>query len=105
MISSINGVKILRRKVRFLIDAVRNSPELRADHSFMRRLQQICAQLPIAETETFEQHVFKEYADVQTVNLLASMVKGAEILHGLVEDFKVYQSGSTNRFGFDPMNS
>lgn len=78
MTSSLNALKILRRKIRFLIDMVRGSPEVRADHNFMRRLQQICAQLPIAERSDFDSHAFPEYADVSAVNLLATVVKASE---------------------------
>jgi hypothetical protein len=38
MISSLNAVKILRRKINFLMDMVHNSQEVRANHEFMRKL-------------------------------------------------------------------
>lgn len=38
MLATINAVKILRRKIAFLIDIVANSPEVRQNHEFMRKL-------------------------------------------------------------------
>jgi len=38
MQGSINAVKLLRRKVKFLIDIVKNSEEVRKNHEFMRKL-------------------------------------------------------------------
>jgi len=38
MESSVNAIKILRGKVRFLIDMVKNCPEIRSNQNFMRRL-------------------------------------------------------------------
>lgn len=36
--SSLNALKLLRRKIKFLIDIVRNTPEIRQNHVFMRKL-------------------------------------------------------------------
>ena len=41
MASHINAVKILRSKLNFLITAVKQSPEVRKNKNFMRRLNQI----------------------------------------------------------------
>ena len=41
MEAPINAVKILRSKLNFLIAAVKNSPEVRSNRNFMRRLNQI----------------------------------------------------------------
>lgn len=90
MRASLNALKLLRRKVRFLIDIVKNSPEVQKNHVFMRRLQQIVAQLPIADRAAFEANAFPDYADVAAVNLLASVLKASELLNGLADDFKVY---------------
>jgi hypothetical protein len=42
MVASLNALKILRRKIKFLIDIVKNSEEVRKNHEFMRKLNQIC---------------------------------------------------------------
>ena len=47
MAAPINAVKILRTKLNFLIQAVKQSPEVRANKSFMRRLNQIVSSTPI----------------------------------------------------------
>jgi COP9 signalosome complex subunit 6 len=38
ILTSVNALKLLRRKIRFLIDIVRNSQEVRQNHDFMRKL-------------------------------------------------------------------
>ena len=55
----------------------------------MRKLNQICAQLPITSRETYEKHAFGEYSDIATVNLLASITKGFELLNELFSDYKI----------------
>jgi hypothetical protein len=106
MRASLNALKLLRRKVRFLIDIVKNSPEVQQNHNFMRRLQQIVAQLPIADRAAFEANAFSDYADVAAVNLLASVLKASELLNSLADDFKTFNQGNmrfTERlYGFDP---
>jgi len=64
MTASLNALKLLRRKVKFLIDIVKQSPEVRANQNFMRKLQQLCSQLPISDAQSFESHVFSDYADI-----------------------------------------
>jgi len=75
MESSVNAIKILRGKVRFLIDMVKNCPEVRSNQNFMRRLNQIIASVPIVSKEVYDQQTFGEYADVTAMNLLASVTK------------------------------
>eukprot|EP00347_Sterkiella_histriomuscorum_P008516 403344803 len=91
MQSSINAVKIFRRKIKFLIDIVRNSQEVRKNHEFMRKLNQIVSQLPITTRESFNGNAFNEYSDIAAVNLLASVTKGFELLNELLDNFKLYQ--------------
>ena len=72
----------------------------------MRRLQQIIAQLPIADRAAFEANAFPDYADVAAVNLLSTVLKSAELLNGLADDFKLYSQGSMrymdHSMGYDP---
>jgi hypothetical protein len=56
----------------------------------MRRLQQICAQLPIADRTDFESHAFMEYSDVSAVNMLGTVLKASEMINTLAEDFKLF---------------
>ena len=76
--SSLNALKILRKKVKFLIAIVKNNAEIRKNQNFMRKLKQICAQLPITERDNFEQSTFSDYSDIASINLLASVTKGFE---------------------------
>lgn len=106
MTAPLNALKVLRRKIKFLVDLVRNSPEVRANHNFMRKLQQICAQLPIANRADFEEHAFSEYADVSAVNLLGTVLKASEQLNSLCDDFKIYSQGNMgggNMLGMEGM--
>ena len=48
MQSSFNAIGLLRQKLNFLIEVVSSAPEVRANHDFMRRLNQIVNQVPIA---------------------------------------------------------
>ena len=93
-------MKLLRKKVKFLIAMVKNSEELRKNQSFMRKLKQICAQLPITERENFEKHAFQDYSDIASVNLLASVTKGFEQINELLEDFKV--AHQKDAYSFEP---
>jgi hypothetical protein len=54
MASALNAVKILRTKVNFLMAAVRECPEIRKNHGFMRRLNQIVASTPIVAQAEFD---------------------------------------------------
>lgn len=54
MNAPINAVKILRTKLNFLIQAVKNSPEVRQNKSFMRRLNQIVSSTPITNSESYD---------------------------------------------------
>ncbi|CDW77794.1 cop9 signalosome complex [Stylonychia lemnae] len=90
MQASVNAVKLLRRKVKFLIDIVKNSEEVRKNHQFMRDLNQICSSLPITTRENYDKNAFSEYSDIAAVNLLASVTKGFELLNGLLENYKIY---------------
>jgi hypothetical protein len=50
----LNAIKLLRSKLNFLIKAVEASPEVRANHDFMRRLNQIVCQTPIATKQYYD---------------------------------------------------
>ena len=50
----LNAVKMMRSKLNFLIKVVESSPEVRANHGFMRRLNQIVTQTPIASKEYYD---------------------------------------------------
>jgi len=53
----------------------------------MRRLSNICSQLPIATKEQFDSSAFYEYSDIAAINLMASVTKGFEMINELVDDF------------------
>ncbi len=88
MQSSLNALKSLRSRLNFLIDMVKNSEEVRKNHEFMRRLNNICSQLPITSQQDFDKQALGEYADLSAVNMLASVTKGFEMINELIDDFK-----------------
>jgi len=51
----LNAIKLLRAKLNFLIKAVETSAEVRANHDFMRRLNQIVNMTPIATKSYYDQ--------------------------------------------------
>jgi hypothetical protein len=65
----------------------------------LRRLNQVVSQLPITSKETYEHHAFSEYSDIATINLLASVTKGFEMLSELKDDFKLLQSKGNSEYG------
>ena len=89
MAGPINAVKILRSKLNFLIAAVKNSPQLRQNKGFMRRLNQIVSSTPITTTETYDSQFFGEYSDATALNMLTSVTQSCQQLQALVDDFKV----------------
>jgi len=54
MSAAINAVKLLRAKLNFLIKVVKESPEVRANWNFMRRLNQIVTSTPIVAQEEYD---------------------------------------------------
>lgn len=52
--SSFNAIGLLRQKLNFLITVVKNDAAVRANHDFMRRLNQIVNQAPIAAKQDFD---------------------------------------------------
>ena len=73
MAAPINAVKILRTKVNFLITAVKQSPEVRQNKNFMRRLNQIVSSCQITNQEDYDAQFFGEYSDSAALNMLTSV--------------------------------
>jgi len=105
LVSTLNAIKLLRSKIRFLIDIVNNSPEVKKNHEFMRRLNNICNQLPISLKSTYDKEVFTDYSDIAAINNLAAVTKGFELLNGLIDDFKVIRRAdkASGRDGIDQL--
>jgi len=85
----------------FLIKAVESSAEVRANHDFMRRLNQIVNQVPIASRDYYDSQVLQEYSETQILNLMATVTKSTTQIQSLIETFNSYQkvmefSGSDN---------
>lgn len=90
MSASLNAVAIMRQKIRFLINCVKNEPTIRQNHDFMRRLNQIVCQVPITESkESYDKQLLSEYSDSQALNMMASVTKSIGALQSLIEDFNL----------------
>ena len=87
MQAALNAVKILRGKLNFLIKAVQESPEVRSNQNFMRRLNQIVTSTPIVSSEEYDSQAFGEYSDATALNLLASMTQSCSQIQKLIDDF------------------
>lgn len=92
MQASLNAVKLLRSKLNFLIKAVKESPEVRANQNFMRRLNQIVTSAPIVAQQEYDTQVFGEYSDATALNLLASLTQSCGQIQELIDDFNQMQS-------------
>lgn len=79
----------MRSKLHFLIKVVQNSEEVRKNHNFMRRLNQIVNSTPIVAQSEYDRETFGIYSDVAATNLLASVTKSCGALQSLIEDFKI----------------
>jgi len=90
MIASVNAVKLLRRKMKFLVDMFENSPEVRSSPDYTRRLNQIVHQLKVLDQTSHKTEAeFEEnmYSDVAALNLLSSATKGFAQLQEMLAEF------------------
>lgn len=81
--SAVNAIKILRQKVKFLIDIFENSAQVRENPEFARRLNQIISQLVVLNDQAQKSEQSFEssyYSDIAALNLLATATKGFEKL-------------------------
>lgn len=87
MSGPLNAVKLLRSRLNFLIKAVEASPDVRANHGFMRRLNQIVSQSSISTRQYYDEQVLSEYSEAQLLNLLASVTKSQGQIQQLIDTF------------------
>lgn len=78
MAAPINAIKILRSKLNFLITAVKQSPEVRQNRGFMRRLNQIVAVTTITNSEAYDSQFFGEYSDSAAMNMLTTVTQSCQ---------------------------
>ena len=92
MISSVNAIKVLRGKIKFLVEIFQKSPDVRENPDYLRRLNQICSQLELLETQRNE--IEKPiYGDVASLNLLSSATKGYDSLQELIKTYGILSKG------------
>lgn len=102
LVSSVNAVKLLRRKIRFLVDVFQNSEQVSQNPEFARKLSQIVSQLQVlsdqsSQTESHFESSF--YSDIAALNMLATATKGFESLQELAKEMQVVSKGSNRRGG------
>jgi hypothetical protein len=83
----LNAIKLLRAKLNFLIKAVESSEEVRKNHDFMRRLNQIVNQTPIATKKYYDQQVLSDYSEAQLLNLMSEVMHSETQIQSLIETF------------------
>ena len=99
MAAPINAVKILRTKLNFLITAVKQSPEVRKNKNFMRRLNQIVSSTPITTTQSYDAQFFGEYSDAAALNMLTCVTQSCQQIQTLIDDFKVLDASKSSSSG------
>jgi len=57
----------------------------------MRRLNQIVKSTPITAASDFDKQSYTEFADLQTLALMANVTKSCGQLQELINDFKIVQ--------------
>ena len=87
MVTHMNALRLLKSHLKTLVKLVKESPEVRRNHGFMRKLANICNQLPIISEKEFGEEAFDEYSDSSLVSHLSTMTKGFDQLNDLVEHF------------------
>ena len=79
-----------------MIDILENSPEVRANPSYMRRLNQICCQISVLEHPSASEGTLASdplYSDVSCLNLLASATKGLTTLQEMLTQYEEVNKG------------
>ena len=97
MVNSMNAVQMLRGKINFIINVVQNEPSIRQNQDFMRRLNQIVKSTPITAASDFDKQSYTEFADLQTLALMANVTKSCGQLQELINDFKIIQKDDRNQ--------
>jgi uncharacterized protein YerC len=77
MISSVNAIGLLRKKIKFLIAIFKNEKKISENPAFSRRLNQICNQVSVLEQQETPNEF---YSDVATLNMLSTATQGFEAL-------------------------
>lgn len=105
MQTTLNALKLLKSRLKALINIVNNSEEVKKNNDFMRRLNNICSQLPIVSKENFNKEMLSEYADTTFVTQLATITKGFDMLSDLVENYsQAFESKMGGHLGGGMMN-
>ena len=99
MVQPLNAIKLLRAKLNFLIKVVEESPEVRQDHKFMRQLNQIVNQVPIATKADYDSQVLADYQETQLLSLMAQVTKSTGHINSLIETYDKYTRTMKNGGG------
>ena len=83
----LQALKLLREKLNFIIAAVENSAELRKNHDFMRRLNQIVNQTPIATKKFYDNQLLTDYSETQLLGLMSEIMHSEQQIESLIGTF------------------
>jgi len=94
MLSSVNAIKLLRKKIKFLVTMFKNEKAVSENPDFSRRLNQICNEISVLEKQETPNEF---YSDAATLNMLATATKGFEALQTLLNEVKLVEPNTRKR--------
>lgn len=98
MISSVNAIGLLRKKIKFLIAMFKNEKKVSENPAFSRRLNQICNQIAVLEQQETPNEF---YSDISVLNMLSTATQGFEALQTLLNEVKMVEPNTRKRGVFD----
>jgi len=97
-----NAIVMLNQRIKILLvylEATR-SGKIQPDHGLLRRIASLVNQLPVIDTQQFQQEFINEYNDSLMVTYLASMTKGANNINEMIDKFNATYDRGSRRRGF-----
>lgn len=85
--SSLNAMRMLKGRIRTMIEMVKASDKVKSNHTFMRKLKSITNRLPITTSEDFNEEMIGEYSNVVLVNQLTSITKTFGVLNEYLNSY------------------
>jgi len=96
-----NSMSMLTLRVKFLLKFLEGvkSGAVPRDHAILRRIGQMCNQLPHADTPEFKRDFMNEYNDVLMIAYLASITKSTSVINELIDKFNATYDRQVRRRG------
>jgi len=86
-----NAIRMLHVRAKTLLVYLQDvkAGKVPVDHHILREIGSLCNRLPITESDSFKEDLVKEYNDVLLVSYLATITKGLNSTHEMIEKFNV----------------